>query len=267
MFLEMISTSLKNAAENIAFFGVGWFFVVVVFSAAFAGAVILAGFFFYQGIRTHLARDRATVVAVLSIVQSMVSLCVLLAVVLTGVRFLRGPYYIPESEKAAAAELPEVDRSVLLVLQNEESWSALDADSRVEVLQVLVDAERAELGILRPVTLRAEPLDGSLGLYEDDKSLIRIDLEHLMTSPAKNVARTICHESYHCYEHRLMEVFAEAESQSRSLLIFRSAANYHSELADDHYISPKEDPEGYAAQICENDAYNYASAEVEKYFG
>lgn len=262
MTLETIWAALCGVLEPFTSMGFGWSLALLVVSTAFAGATVYGVFLLCRSIRAVFRRNGALRSAVLSVV----SLGILAAVAISGLHFLRGPYFISHSDRLAQAEPQQVDRGALLVLQDEAGWSALDEESRLEVLQVLLDAERSALGISKPVALRAEPLEGALGDYNNKRSMVRIDTNHLMTSPPRDVVRTICHETYHCYEYCLAEVFARAGRENRNLLPLRAAASYHADITDGRYIDAETDYAAYMAQPLENDAYYYASVAMERYF-
>lgn len=256
MLKERIQILIRICGGYISKFGLGRFLVAAMLVVIFAVGLVYGGVVIWRGLCGLLRSGGERSAAVASAIQSVVGLGVVLTIFLTGVEIIRSP----SSSQTAWEEAPELDRSALQMLRGEERWAALDMDRKLEVLQVLVDAEREELGISERIYIRTELLHGKNGGYYDQEGCIRIDLEYLRTFPVEQVVRTVCHEIYHCYEYRLVEVFAKADPKNRGLKIFDSVADYQREFAD--YIS---DGKGYLNQMCENDARYYAAGRAEEY--
>ena len=62
----------------------------------------------------------------------------------------------------------------------------------------------------------------------------------------EEVLDTLLHEIYHCYEHRLAEVYTSADPELQRLRLFRDAADYVNEVAQP--VDTEEDYSAYAAQ-------------------
>ena len=80
----------------------------------------------------------------------------------------------------------------------------------------------------------------------------------------EEVLDTLLHEIYHCYEHRLAEVYTSADPELQRLRLFRDAADYAGEVAQP--VDPEEDYSAYAAQAMETDSRAYAAAGVQEYY-
>ena len=75
---------------------------------------------------------------------------------------------------------------------------------------------------------------------------------------------TLLHEVYHCYEHRLVEVYTAVNPELQRLRLFRDAADYADEMAQ--LVDPEEDYSAYAAQAKETDSRIYAATGVQEYY-
>lgn len=121
------------------------------------------------------------------------------------------------------------------------------------------------LGLPCAVTVSGANLpENTLGSYDDSSRAISISIEHLENDPVEEVLDTLLHEIYHCYEHRLAEVYTSADPELQRLRLFRDAADYAGEVAQP--VDPEEDYNAYAAQALETDSRAYAAAGVQEYY-
>lgn len=255
--LERIAVT---AGGYITKFGVGRLLVIAVVLIAFAVGLVHGGYVIVRGIY-RLSRsggDRA--VAAMALLQSALGLGAVLIVFLVGVDTMHFPSRVGKAQTAAW----EQEGADLRVLQSEEAWAELDVEEKMEVLQSLVEAQRKELGISERIIIRMEDLpDGIAGDYNDTKGLIRILPDRVENDPVRTVVNTVCHEMYHCYESRLMEVYAKAAPKNRGLKIFDDVEAYWEE--ENHYVKLWDDKEGYRNQKIEVNARQYAAEATERY--
>ena len=106
--------------------------------------------------------------------------------------------------------------------------------------------------------------ENTLGSYDDSSRAVSISIEHLENDPVEEVLDTLLHEIYHCYEHRLAEVYTSADPELQRLRLFRDAADYAGEVAQP--VDPEEDYSAYAAQAMETDSRIYAATGVQEYY-
>lgn len=151
-----------------------------------------------------------------------------------------------------------------VLLLQEEQWQKLDLSQRLAVLQTVADIEADYLGIPR-VEVCASPLeDRVVGHYTDQNRTVTLSLSHLNTEAASTMLAATCHEVYHSYEHRLVELYESLAPEERKLLLFFDTAQYRYEFYN--YIDGTEDYEGYDQQLCEQDSDRYAAAAVTAYY-
>lgn len=151
----------------------------------------------------------------------------------------------------------------LLKLQ-ENLWRGLSAEERLGVMQTVANIEQRYLGLPDRLTVGTLSLaQGQLGYYVDNTHEIIISVDSLLGDSSLEVLDTVCHEAYHSYEHRLVEVYREADKKNRGLRFFRQADSYVEEF--DNYVNGKEDFCVYYEQDCERDAREYARKAVYDY--
>lgn len=75
---------------------------------------------------------------------------------------------------------------------------------------------------------------------------------------------SVAHESYHAYQHRMVEVYKTTEEQEKKLLIFRKIEKYNKEM--NNYKSGKVDYEAYYNQTMEADARAYGKERTRYYY-
>lgn len=151
----------------------------------------------------------------------------------------------------------------LLQLQ-EDTWKTLSKDEKASLLKTIAEIEYTTLGIEQNPVLVFSPLEkdtGGVFTYNDET--ITISMDELLSSSSEELINTICHESFHAYEHQLMELYSATDDKHKNLIIFKNVPKYIEE--SENYISRENDfPEYYKQQI-EIDAREYASKASKHY--
>ena len=148
---------------------------------------------------------------------------------------------------------------------NQEKWDTLSVQEKLDVCQIIANIEANYFGIEQELYVEMGELGKDVnGHYESDSHKIVINTEHIMESPAAAVINTICHEAYHSYQFRLVELYDSLDEKNRSLKIFYKSSIYSEEFKN--YISGDEDLEAYYSQDIEYDARKYAKSAVEDYY-
>lgn len=148
----------------------------------------------------------------------------------------------------------------------ESSWSTLTVQEKLDVLQVVANLEQAYLGIPQTLTVVAEDMEENLcGYYGDYEWTIYINRLYLEEKSAEFVLNTLCHEAYHAYQKRQVEVYCRVDENTRNMLMFREMETYFWEFL--LYIDGEEDFKGYYSQKIEEDAREYAKKRVKVYEG
>lgn len=152
----------------------------------------------------------------------------------------------------------------VLMLQ-EELWVDLSVPERLNILQTVANIERRYLGIPHKLNVGVANLgEYTLGYYDDRKHQVIVSLDSLINDPAEEVLNTVCHESYHAYQHCIVSVLENADEESKNLRLFRDARNYAEEFCD--YKSGGNGFYDYYYQECEMDAREYAEDAVFDYY-
>lgn len=152
----------------------------------------------------------------------------------------------------------------ILYLLQEEEWEKLNTTQKINVLQCVANIESRYLGLPNELNVvMANLQEGTLGMYIDRTHTICLDLDHLEQDPAYAVVESLCHEAFHSYEHRLVDVYNELDSDARKLRIYGRVARYAEEFAD---YSDAADFGAYYNQYCETDSREYALGAVQDYY-
>lgn len=147
----------------------------------------------------------------------------------------------------------------------EDVWNDLTVQERLNVLQTIADIERNYLGISNELNVGTANLSEELlGYYDDRTHEVIISMDSLLYDDVYEVLDTLCHEVYHSYQHRLVDAYVAADTQTQNLRVFKNASYYLEEFSD--YKSGTEDFCSYYAQECESDAREYAESSVLDYY-
>lgn len=151
-----------------------------------------------------------------------------------------------------------------LLLLQEEEWKQLDASERLGVMKTVADIEANYLGIPE-ITVCTEVLEeDTLGHYVDNTRTVTLNLSYLAYADAYTMLLTICHECYHAYQYRLVDLYDELAPDHQELLLFYEASQYKEEF--ENYIDGSEDYLAYVNQWCESDSDDYAASAVIDYY-
>ena len=160
-----------------------------------------------------------------------------------------------------------IDNLETLYLLQEEEWAKLSSQEKLNVLQTVADIEKDELGLPDELTVFADNMSHTTsGRYLDRLNVIAINVDMLGKKSSWDLVETICHEAYHSYENRLVEVYDSAGENCKSLMIFDGAKYYKEEFKN--YKSGDSGPDAfddYFFQHCEMDARFYADKSVSHY--
>lgn len=171
-----------------------------------------------------------------------------------------------EANIGAKAEEQTISNNIDTVLKlQEEEWCSLSTKDKLDVLQCVANIEAHYLGISNELNVGAANLpEYTLACYSDSSHTIYINLEHLENDPVDEVLNSCCHETYHSYQHRLVDAYNEASEEVQKLRIYRNTVHYVDEFGA--YVDGYEDFCSYYSQQCEKDARTYAEDAVEDYY-
>lgn len=143
----------------------------------------------------------------------------------------------------------------------EDVWGTLSPQEKMEVLQTVANIEANYLGLKDGMKVVASSLEsGVLGLYNSHNHQITVELNCLDTMSAHKVLDVICHEAYHGYEHRLVDLYNSLDEEERRLLLFTDAEDYRREFVN--YTTGV----GYYSQKVEKHSRDYAEDAVKDYY-
>lgn len=152
-----------------------------------------------------------------------------------------------------------------VLLLQEHFWQELTVEEKLDVLQIVANIEARYLGLPTKLNVSVNNLEESvLGLYADNTYTIHFDLSHVEHSPASDVLNTCCHEAYHSYQYRLVDVYNSTEDNLKGLRLYKEASRYVNEF--NNYVSGNTDFYSYYSQQCEEDAREYAEDAVNDYY-
>jgi hypothetical protein len=203
-----------------------------------------------------------------TLTDSKVVLSLSLAVIMIfcGYNRLFGPalmYSSPDSivdseetfEKAVYSNM-----STIRKLQKDR-WKTLNAQERLNVMQCLCDLESIKLGVSN-CSIKVgvgDTKEDTYGYYVHEQNVIVISSDLLMHGEPANLCNTISHETYHCYQQQLAELYSKTDSKYQSLMIFDHVAQYAYEI--NKYNDGNKDYDGYYSQELESDARKYGRQE------
>lgn len=170
----------------------------------------------------------------------------------------------PANEQNIEEQTIENNMETLVALYD-GSWSALTAREKLNVLQTVANIEQRYLGLPHELNVEVEDQDGNTaGTYNDETHEILISTKCLLYDSPWELVNTICHEAYHAYQHRLVDLWNHADEDSRGLKIFRRVRSYAEEFQN--YVGTEDDFYTYYIQRCESDARDYADDAERDYY-
>ncbi len=185
-------------------------------------------------------------------------------IIIAATPMLSGNTLITPSVRPAVSGQTIGEHMETLSLLYSDSWETLPAGRKLDVLQTVANIERASLGLPHELNVGVDNLDeGTAGHYRDDTHEIIIDTDSLLNDDAWELVDTVCHEAYHGYEHRMVDLYRQTSPEARELAVFDGARRYEAEF--DHPVHGHEDFDAYYQQHIERDARTYADEATMRY--
>ena len=187
-----------------------------------------------------------------------------------GYTRLFGPalmYSAPHSVVDPEQSFENAVRSNVSTIQKLQSnkWKELSVKERLDVLQCISDLESISLGISN-CSIKVgvgDPGKNTYGYYAHEQNVIVIDSDLLLHGDPSDLCNTVSHETYHCYQHQVAELYAKSDSKYQSLRIFQGVSQYAYEI--NNYNDGDKDFLGYYSQELESDARRFG-LQNEYYF-
>lgn len=194
-------------------------------------------------------------------IQKMVGIGFALIITFTGSARILGSTLVkatvsPANDQNIEEQTIANNIETLAVLYD-ESWSTLSAREKLGILQTVANIEQRYLGLPHELNVGVEDKEGDIaGTYNDETHEILISTNCLLYDSQWELVNTVCHEAYHAYQHRLVDLWNHADQGSKDLKIFRRVISYEEEFQN--YVDSGEDFYSYYIQRCESDARDYA---------
>lgn len=211
----------------------------------------------------HFSFGRFSILGTRTIITSCSALVIvyLFATTITGIQLFR-----PESENAESSvqsfvEYYENNAETFDKLE-QRTWSKLSMSEKLDVLQVVCNAEKAKLGIQEPIQIKSKLFQNNLlgeFIYQDNTVLI--NTKHLEEDSSYSILETVTHECYHSYERSLVNLYNSVSDEEKKLMAFNRAKYYKEEFVN----YQDGDSEGYYWQTVEVDARDYSEKAAEDY--
>ena len=205
----------------------------------------------------------ASVAYVRTIVTSSLMLIVVYLVfsTVTGIQLFRPATEKAENTTSSFAEYYESNADIFDKLE-QNTWVSLSANEKLDVLQVLCNAEKAKLGAKDPIYIKSKAFQSNLlGEFIAADNTILINAKHLEEDSSYSILTTVTHECYHSYERSLVKLYNSADDDQKKLMAFDRAKQYKEEFAN--YKDGEN--EGYYWQAVEVDAREYSEKAADEY--
>ena len=188
--------------------------------------------------------------------------------VIGGGTLLTGTIIKPTVEPAGPASVEEqtIDNNIeTLALLNDDQWEEVSTEKKVDVLQTVANIERRYLGLHHELNIKVANTEENLaGYYSDTLHTITISSDYLLRASPRELVNTVCHESYHALQYRMVDAYDSVPDELKDLLFFAEASVLKAEFAD--YKDSSGDIQEYYSQLCETKARSYARSSTDEYF-
>ena len=211
----------------------------------------------------HFSVTRFSILGSRTIVTSCLMLLVAYLVfsTVTGVQLFRPASEKAENDVPCFAEYYESNAEIFDKLE-QNTWVSLSANEKLDVLQVLCNAEKAKLGVKNPIYIKSKAFQSNLlGEFIPTDNTILINAKRLEEDSSYSILTTVTHECYHSYERSLVKLYNSADDDQKNLMAFDRAKRYKEEFAN--YKDGEN--EGYYWQAVEVDAREYSEQAADEY--
>lgn len=173
---------------------------------------------------------------------------------LTGIQLYR-PSENAETTSSSFEEYIEDNKDELSML-DESKWQQLSIGSKLNVLQLVCNAEAKRLGIQHPIYIKSKVFENDLlGEYIESEKTVLINTKLLNEGTVEEVITCITHECFHSYQHNLVNLYNSVNDEQKHLAVFDKAREYKDEFAD---YKGGDCFDEYYNQTVESDSRNYS---------
>ena len=235
--------------------------VLLCTAVSIAAFVAILIYIRQRNLRSHRYRVKLNFMSALLFAQKITGIGLFLIIIVTGVNRLVNPFLLKANNSTASKQNIEeqtIENNMdTLVVLYDGTWEALTVQERIDVLQTVANIEQRYLGLPHELIVGAANTDDNeAGCYNDKTHRIVVSMDCLFNYSPDYMVNTICHEAYHAYQYRLVDLWMNADQDSRSLKIFRRIRSYAEEFKN--YTDIEDDLYSYYTQRCESDARDYA---------
>ena len=196
-------------------------------------------------------------------VQLIFSIVLSCAMVIIVIGPLDGSSTLHSVAGARLEEATIANNMETILLLQESSWTKLNTDQKLDVMQTAADIECRYLGIPYPLEVKAASLkEKTLGRYINATHIIEFDYSNLAQCSAAEALHILCHEAY---QHCQAALFQAAPSEYKNLKLLRRGRTYLQEFRD-YDSGDGDDLNHYYQQQCEADARAYSEEAVMDYY-
>lgn len=143
-------------------------------------------------------------------------------------------------------------------LLEESEWQTLSNNQKIDVLQMVCNAETKRLGLQTPqISIKSRYFENNLlGTYMRADHTILINTQLLKEGTARQVLESSTHECFHALQYDLVELYDSVSEDQKKLMIFDTVEKYKTEFSNykDGYCADFDD---YYNQSVEEDARSY----------
>lgn len=201
--------------------------------------------------------------------RTIIAFCMMIFIVPIGINALFGETMAfktttaevsnSEAEYTIAANIDTVSNLL------QDRWDTLNLNEKANTLQTVANIEASYLGLPHELNVKIDTLrESTIAQYDDRTHAITVSITYLESMPAEEMLDSICHESYHAYQHRLIDAYNSVDVEYRDLLTFYFVPIYEEEFQN--YVDGKDDDLAYYFQMCEMKARDYAEESVIDYY-
>lgn len=246
--------------------------IKVIFSISMIVAFLYAALVMFRKIRTKRNKGRVVVKRLYKCMYAYLSIIAVgMGILLFSIAcpLIIGNSFFQSSVKPTNTdtlhEQTIANNMDMLLFLQDEKWSQLNTQEKLDVMQSVANIESHYLGLPNELNVSVVNLEnGTLGSYVDGIHTIYISLAHLENGSAHEVLNTCLHEAFHSYQYRLIDAYNSTDENVKSLRIYKKVISYLEEF--DNYIDGDQDFNRYYEQLCEADARKYAKDAVEDYY-
>lgn len=147
---------------------------------------------------------------------------------------------------------------------SESKWEKMSIDEKLDLLQIVTNIELNHLGLDHELKVHATTLGKNTNAcYRPKEKSVNVNIKRLEYAKGYEMLTSVAHESFHAYQHRMVETYKTAGAAEKKLLYFRKLEKYDKEMSN--YISGKADYEAYYNQSMEIDARAYGKERAAYY--